>query len=387
VTLDLTPFQGRRRLSPRMGLLVDASVWDESHNYHRLQQKLHNLAFHRYGILAGLEVMAWSPAGNSVVVYPGVAMDSEGNVIVVTEPLRVWVDTESEGTSHIVVRYSEVVPASDSSPGRSRQQPAYIQEAFIVEDRRHELGPSDLELARVIIKGMETVIQDAENPLQPSPGEIDTLHRPIAYPGNQGEVRLAVLNTTGAGCHTGGLRNLTRIIDRDTAYHASFIGLVDLATEIDGCDLLHICETHPFSFDDSQHAVLSHFLDRGGILLGEICFGSADEEAPAVVEESFRALASSLGRSMQPATREHPLFRIHHLFSDAPAGVKGTATIMEGDGIIYTDGDYGCLWNGGSESQQASREVIRSALELGINMALYARNRTHNHELKLFGGE
>lgn len=387
MALDLTPFQGRKRLSPSTGLLIDASVWDESHNYHRLQQRLHNLAFHRYGIMVGLEVMAWSPAGNSVVVYPGVAMDSEGNVIVVTEPLRVWVDTESEGTSHIVIRYSEVAPASDSSPDRSHQQPAYIQETFIIEDRRHEIMPSCLELARVTIEGNETVIQDAEDPLQPLPGEIDTLHRRMVYTGGQGEVRLAVLNTTGAGCHTEGLRNLARIIDRDTSYHASFIGLVDFTAEIDSCDLLYICETQPFSFDDGQHAVLSHFLDRGGVLLGETCFGSVDEADPAGVEESFRALASGLGHSMQPASRGHPVFRIHHLFSGVPAGVKGPATIMEGGGIIYTDGDYGCLWNGGSESQPVSRDIVRSAFEMGTNMALYARYRTHNHELKLFGGE
>ena len=70
-----------RRLNPYRGLILDVNTWSAAHDYHREQQRLHVLAMHSPGVVAGLDVVAWNPPDSSVVIYPGVALDLEGHTI------------------------------------------------------------------------------------------------------------------------------------------------------------------------------------------------------------------------------------------------------------------------------------------------------------------
>lgn len=42
---------------------------------------------------------------------------------------------------------------------------------------------------------------------------------------------------------------------------------------------------------------------------------------------------------------------------------------------MLSTGDHGCAWQGGRFDRPIGREVIRDALELGTNVAVYARQR------------
>ena len=46
---DIIKFQ-LKRVNPFQGLVIDADTWRDAHNYHREQQRLHMLAFHKIGI-------------------------------------------------------------------------------------------------------------------------------------------------------------------------------------------------------------------------------------------------------------------------------------------------------------------------------------------------
>jgi hypothetical protein len=81
---ELIRFQ-LKRVNPFQGLVIDADAWQDAHNYHRNHQRLHLLAFHGTGIVAGLEVVSHNPPDSSVVIQPGLAVDPEGNTIIVSQ--------------------------------------------------------------------------------------------------------------------------------------------------------------------------------------------------------------------------------------------------------------------------------------------------------------
>ena len=75
-----------KRISARDGMAVTAQVWREAHKYHRLQTQFHALVSHGPGIVLGLEVIASEPPDSAVYILPGIAVDSEGQTIVLPQP-------------------------------------------------------------------------------------------------------------------------------------------------------------------------------------------------------------------------------------------------------------------------------------------------------------
>ena len=51
---DIVKFQ-LKRINPFQGLVIDADTWKDAHDYHRDQQRLHLLTFHKTGVIEGLE--------------------------------------------------------------------------------------------------------------------------------------------------------------------------------------------------------------------------------------------------------------------------------------------------------------------------------------------
>ena len=97
---DLVKFQ-LKRVKPFQGLVIDVDTWHDAHNYHREQLRLHYLAFHNVGIVNGLEVTANSPADLSVMIHPGVAIDPDGNIIIVPQAQRYNLQTQQKGVTLI----------------------------------------------------------------------------------------------------------------------------------------------------------------------------------------------------------------------------------------------------------------------------------------------
>ncbi len=87
-----------------------------------------------------------------------------------------------------------------------------------------------------------------------------------------------------------------------------------------------------------------------------------------------------------PLERRHPVFAAPHLFAEPPEGIDGPAAMFGQSGISYSDGDYGCLWDGGRPEKPASRSAIRSGLEMGVNLAAYSYQRTHSNLVRMVTG-
>lgn len=384
---NLAKFQ-MKRLNPFKGLIIDVPTWADAHNYHREQQRLHAMAMHQPGIVTGLEVVAWSPPDSSVVIYPGIAIDPDGNTIIIAEPQRFYLQTEESGTAYLIIQYREIPQERTQSLGEEKAQPLYVLEAYRMEERRQLPTEPYIELARVHLASGNTTIKDTENPSNPASNEIDTRYRTVSGPRPLGEIAIGLVHYPAAGFgegwerHQSGIANLVQAINRNTNYRAEFKGSVKLSDEINDCDLLYMAGCQEFQFTDAEERALLNYLDRGGVLFGEACSEGGETRA---FSQSFNSLCDRLGRSPRAVELGHPLFNVYHLFAIPPAGVNGQAVILEDKGVIYSDGDYGCVWSGGRKNKSMPRDVIRSALELGINIAVYSQQQKHYHALKIAG--
>ena len=370
------------RLNPHRGLVIDVAAWSAAHDYHRLHHRLHTLSLHRPGVVTGLDVVAWNPPDNSVVVYPGVAVDSEGNVIIVAEPQRMQLQTQEGGTAFLVLQYREVSPGGNETAATDDSKAVYVLEGYTLQERRQVPDEASVELARVSVSGTSSTISDAPEAGEPGPDRIDRRYRKESGPRSLGEISVGVvpLEATANGeiLHLAGALRLVQAINTLTSYQAELQEVVNLNQEIEGISLLLMAGHQEFTVTEDWRKVLLNFLDRGGVLLGEPC--SAGDAAGADADpfsQSFISLVQQLDRELVLVEGDHPLMTTPYLFGLPAEGASGPSHLMAGDGIVFSRGDFGCLWEGVGPQGPAARSSIRSAVELGTNIAVYSYRRTH----------
>lgn len=88
------------------GKILTAEDLQLEQEYFREKLKRHNRYLHGFGVVFGLEV---SKSAGGVLILPGLAIDCEGNEIVVAEPLGLSlpVADDAGGTIFLSVRYAE----------------------------------------------------------------------------------------------------------------------------------------------------------------------------------------------------------------------------------------------------------------------------------------
>jgi hypothetical protein len=186
------------RLQISDGLLMTADLWTQAHEYHRQRQNFYYQALFQPGIIWGLGV-AVCPAPEAVEaryrdqrwvqVQPGVAIDRDGNPIVVPNPESFHLQSEpAPGTLEtviLVLRYSD--PTERSGGGNTHLgQPETFS---LVETTAPE--PEDIELCRLRIQGGKGAITIPEDVLGPGINQIDLRHRLQAQGTPQAQVQMA----------------------------------------------------------------------------------------------------------------------------------------------------------------------------------------------------
>lgn len=389
-----------KRVNPFQGLVIDADTWRDAHNYHRNQQRLHLLAFHQEGIVSGLGVTAGNTGDLSVDIQPGMAIDAEGNAIVVPQTQRYRLQTSKAGTIHLILQFREV-PEGPYQPAEGGQ-PTRILDAYKIEERDKLPGEPHIELARIDFEPAEKAVRDAKNPAKAGRNEIDLSHRQEARPAAappvtdrpapapekpaapapaaparpQETVTIghAVLGGADAGLHLAGLKNLSASFG-----HGNLIVNVreniSLEKAASQCQLVYLTGNGRFELDAGQQAALSGLLQSGGIIMGEGCSAAQGEGEGKGAKEfglAFNQLAGQLQCKLEMVQRGHPLLSNRHVFAEVPPGTE-PGMLLEGGHMIYSGSDYGCAWQGGRESAPLPRETIRSAFEMGANIITYAR--------------
>src|SRR4029078_1236441 len=85
-----------RRVNPFQGLMIDAPTWQDAHEYHRNQIRLHHLALHGWDIVQGLEILVGE--NNALTIQSGLAIDPNGNFVIVNQATPFHVDSDTVGT-------------------------------------------------------------------------------------------------------------------------------------------------------------------------------------------------------------------------------------------------------------------------------------------------
>ncbi|RPI80250.1 MAG: DUF4159 domain-containing protein [Chloroflexi bacterium] len=118
------------------------------------------------------------------------------------------------------------------------------------------------------------------------------------------------------------------------------------------------------------------YIQQGGTVLMENC--TSDQKGkPEEINGYYMELAASYGIQIEEPLSGDPLVEEPHLFTILPGSPEAgqAPKILAGNGLIVSSLDLGCLWQGERDGSPVSREEIRSAVEFGENILLYAENR------------
>jgi len=384
-----------KRINPFQGLVIDADTWQDAHNYHRDQQRLHILAFHRFGVVEGLEVTATNPADLSVNIGPGIAADPEGNVIIVPKNQHYRIQSRAKGTVYLTIQFREV-PSEPYQPPEGGQ-PTRILEAYRIQEREKLPAEPYLELARIDFDPAGGAVKDARSRSSPGKNEIDLSFRqearavtppmarvapveqkaatPEVIPSANETIILghAVMGETDNNLHSDGLGRLVKEINQRADFMVRLQKNISLDKSIKHCAMLYLTGNSRFELTAEQQAALSAFLRAGGLVFGEGCSeGEAESRRAREFGLAFNQLASQLKCKLEIVQRGHPLLSAIHVFSEVPQGAEA-GMLLEGGNMVYSGSDYGCAWQGGHQNLPLSREIIRNSVEMGANIVAYAR--------------
>ncbi len=113
------------------GKLLTAVDLELEQEYFREKLKRHNRYLHGFGVVFGLEV---SRSGKDVVISPGLAIDCQGNEIVVPEPLEQALPSPDLGsTLFLSVSYveKETDPVPSPLPNCSEMENSRMEESAV----------------------------------------------------------------------------------------------------------------------------------------------------------------------------------------------------------------------------------------------------------------
>ena len=382
-------------IRPFNELPVDAEIWRQAHNHHHQHRFLHALAAHRPGVVTGLEVVVSQTRERTVVVAPGVAIDPEGQTVVLSEPVVLPIEA-ARGNFYITLSFLRTSDRNSAvTVGGGQQYYREVEGRSLTPAKELPKTPY-LELARIYCSSGEKPIKDAANPSAPGNDEINQLFRPISFPHCYADTSVGELpylpKTTASpwNPNRSGLWNLLRE-GSGRGFHLGFSVPLNLKALASGegasgplPSLLYVAGCQGFQpLGDAEVEGLKQFLSGGGLLFGEA--GQGNEEFSA----GFQELAGKLGAKLKKVGKNDPLLTAHYVFSAPPPGARAEGDLLADleTGIVFSTYDYGAAWQGELDHPEGAdaRERIRAAQEFGLNIVAFAAGRRRAQELARLG--
>jgi Domain of unknown function (DUF4159) len=378
-----------QRQQVKDGLLLTAERWQRAHDYQRRRQNLHYQSINQPGIVCGLGVRAISPPADVAAQYrdarwvqiqPGIAIDLEGNLIIVPQPINFRFATELKDpepvTIYLVAQYRDPDQLEDI-PDQD-----ILQETFRIDERRRPPGPLDVELCRILLVDQQQPIATPTDVFFPGYGDLDLRYRRQAQARPQGLVQLAEVKHNDPDCHRN-FFNLTFLLRAVEDLYPALRGAETLPQitwedDLRPYELLYLTGRKGLVLNTHQFSRLSAYLKSGGSLLVD-----APTEATELIQ-SIQFLAQQLQtplKSLRESRRDHPLRVKPFLFAALPMVEQTRIQLLSGGGIILAIGDLGRAW-GLDEHLNRSRSDLRDAQELGINILHFAWKRKQMLDLQ-----
>jgi hypothetical protein len=353
-----------KRMKPYDGMSITADVWNLAHEYHRELNQAHNLFFHGSGILMGLEVVASDPPDSMVFILPGVAVDANGKIIVLSDPVAYDLGDEIEGPLYLTIVHRE--STSGLKKNNDGSGLAFVKDEFLVTARQTLPESPMVELARFNRENRKSVINDAKNQKSPFTNEIDLrFRRRLDIHSEQLMIAAVIyLGDDKNPIQGQGLIQLSEIVRKHNHINLVVNDNAQLDPGILGYSFLYLVGKGKFSLTKAQLKGLQGYIAHGGFLFMESCNAAARDSFINVAKEIELDLKNKLEKN-------HALLTEPYYFVTPPAGYELEGEMLLSSGCILSSFNYGGLWSGEGKDRTPTREEIRSASEWGVNLLSY----------------
>lgn len=432
---SLPPTSPLQRLQVTDGLLLTAERWQVAHSYHRQRQNLHFQAQQQPGIVSGLgvcpvaapmQVAAQYRDGRWLQVQPGMAIDQEGNPIVVPRPVEYRIAAEP-GAEPLQVYL--VLSFVDPDRLDRRDGTHVVQETFRLEEKVVPPDATEIELCRIWLQAGTVQVRSPLNGFAPAPNELDLRYRPRMRDRPKGTLNLGYLTVSSDPVPRTAVA-LSGLLDALDGLYPSLQGEFEpghialrqgsqhLLERMQMYDLLHLTRAHCQQLQESDTDLLRSYLATGGVLLVEaaaavtplgemfqvwaevmktLTYADTGEYYNELKSEQLgleSAMAAELEELIAPIRplipqealtlaglkpadyldQQHPLRTTPFRFGLFPALQRAPLVLFNWGGVVVSVGELSTAW-GSPEAAFMSRETIRSAQELGINLLHFAWQR------------
>jgi len=395
----INPFD---RLHVYDGLMMNSKRWLLAHEYHRRRQNVHYQSLNIPGIVWGLGVrLIDAPAeadaqfrdARWVEIQPGIAIDVEGNPIVVDAAIdrkyRIRTPAPLRGSLTVYLVVSYVDPYN---PDR-QQNSELLREWIRFDERTTPPEYHQVELCRIELQPGIVKLEKPSDVLFPDRNQLDLRYRMQAKARPEAVVKVAQMRQSEADYDNGRKKlsnkieeNLSYLIQSVAALYPSLqgeteIGKVSLQTRrsVDAYDLLYLADSQIVEFDEEEIETLRSYLRTGGIVL--IDSPSYNEDLADIIINDI--ITDELDIDLKPwqeISRENPLRSQPFLFGALPNINQQEIERWSGGGVILVRGALSDAW-GLDEEYLRDRNEIRTAQELGINILHLAWRRRQMTQL------
>jgi hypothetical protein len=424
------------RLQIADGLLLTADRWNCAHNYHRQRQNIHYRALYQPGIVQGLGV-AVIPAPAQVAaqyrddrwvqVQPGVAIDALGNPIVVPEAIEFRI---ASTVVHEPLMVYLVLSYVDPDRLHISPDQETVRETFRLDEKNTPPTEQEIELCRILVQPGISKIERPRNVFFPSTNTLDLRYRETVQVRSLESLRIFQVIQGDRDRDKQIATNFASLLQSTAALYPALKSsefeplnlqaLSSLSPQASS-DLIYLNFRQLRQLQSSDLQALKQELQSGGVLLIEAA--ATDTDIPAIgwmVQQLKEAIAdaadsaelqsvqadllaelaasqATLSQKIQEMSqfvltfaqqldlapeglekldRLHPLRTQPFLFGQFPTLPQQAIQVLNWQNIVLVIGDLSAAW-GLDEELSLSRETIRSAQEMGINILHFAWQYRH----------
>jgi hypothetical protein len=379
-----------------------------------------------------------------VQVQPGLAIDRLGHAIVVPEAMdfRVASEAPTTGTTivYLVLRYVD----PDQLQSSSGSQSEFVQETFRIDETTNLPNDDDIVLCRILLKPGTVKLEPMLNVLAPIANQLDLRDRKWVQAKAQTEVQIGTF-VYPAGADQNPWFELLRSIATLYPAMQGKVQAIQQPTDLTHYDLLHLMHDQFVTLGEGRFESVKTALKSGTVLFIEastqgstiaklgklhhelqqaIVQAKQDANSGSILpdlETELAAITENLNQQFQPIhqglhsmmnqlglqpdqgkgmegqmavsthgitdgaiDRNHPLRRQPFLFSQFPKVNDHPVYLWNWGNVILAIGDLSESWdlNPNDHFFMTSRESLRDAHELGINLLQFAASHHHLTQLQ-----
>lgn len=390
-----------KRLHVYDGLMMNTRRWLTTDRYHRQRQNLQYQSLHQPGIVCGLGVRVIAPPESVdarfrddrwLQIQPGIAIDLEGNPIVVdantdrTYRIEAKPQSGRSLTVYVVVSYSEPLMPT------AQQSQETIREWFRFDQITRPPNGKQIELCRIELK--EPVqLTPTDDVFSPGFNQLDFRYRLQAQSRPQAVIRAAQLKPSQnfeassdlatIALHQRSQESLAELMASVASLYSTLRGEPHIPTvsllgaNLTEYDLLYLPDGQVLTQLTNQEVnALGQYLQMGGGLLAEVPLDSQ----PYLEQIKHRLLLCNSQTeathftSWNDLSRHHSLRRSPFLFGILPEIQSNPIQLQVCGGCVLIEGRLSPHW-GLTEGLLLPRSDIRTAQEFGINILHYLWQR------------